>query len=281
MKKFLIRFFIYLTFFSIWSFYRLEGFNVSKIEADLNTQEVVPTGDITQMLNQEFYYLAKGHQCFAFVSEDQRYVIKLINQRRFDLPWFVRPLMIFPYIKELNYSRFVRKKPSYESYQIAYKHLKDETKILYIQIGLKKRLQHFIKIKDKTKHEHKIDLCKVEFVLQERVEPIYEYLNRIYNESGSKFQKAIASFLDIVAARIHKNIKDDDLDIQINYGFLKDQAVLIDPGRLTIDYQLQDFSNQKIEMIKSTKKLREWINFNYPEMVFFFDKTLLAKINSN
>ena len=46
---------------------------------------------VKSSLSQPFHYLGGGGQCFAFVSEDDQYVIKFIKQRQFLTDsWFAK-----------------------------------------------------------------------------------------------------------------------------------------------------------------------------------------------
>jgi len=283
MKKFLISSLIYFSVFSIWSFYRLDGFQISKVKrlskvshdftADSNVEE------IKFVLDKDFFYLGKGHQCFVFESEDGDYVIKLLNYRRFDLPPIIRPFAFIPYIKKMNQVRSLRLQPSLESYCLALRLLKEETGFMYIQMQ-NNSFHKVIKIKDKANNIHKIDLFDVDFVVQKKAKPIFEHLEMLYLKNKDKFKEAVDSFLEVVCSRINKGISDDDSDIGINYGFYNGKAILIDPGRVFVDDNLFNQVNREKEILRSTRNLRKWILNKYPDMLPFFDKQRSLKMRT-
>jgi len=280
MRNFLIRILVYLSFFSILVFYRLDGFQISKIKRSSKASHEIVLGDnfetIKNILNKDFSYLGKGHQCFVFESEDGEYVIKLLNYRRFNLPPIVMPFKFVPHLKKMQQDRALRLQPSLESYRLAQHFLKEETGIIYVQMQ-NSSFHKVIKLKDKANSIHKIDLYDVDFVLQKKAKPIFDHLETLYHNDKESFKRSIGSFLDVVSSRINKNIVDDDLDVEINYGFYKEKAILIDPGRIFIDSRLFSQKNREEEMRKSTKNLRTWILNKHPDMLSFFDQQLALK----
>src|SRR3990172_8014289 len=41
-------------------------------------------------LQQPYFYIGRGHQCYAFSSEDGKYVLKLPRLDRYELPFWLR-----------------------------------------------------------------------------------------------------------------------------------------------------------------------------------------------
>jgi len=281
MKKLSTLVFFYLLFFSIWSFYRLEGFQVSKIKRPQYVgQEIVSDIDseeVKHILDKEFFYLGRGRQCFVFESEDKDYVIKFLNYRRFNLPLMLNLFTFIPHLKKIAEKRSLRLQPSFISYKLAQSFLKEETGIIYTQMQ-NSSFNKIIKLKDKANIVHKVDLYDVDYVVQRKAEPIFKHLKTLYRQDKEKFKAAVSSFLEVVASRIKKNIIDEDTDVEINYGFYNNKAILIDPGRIHVDSRLSNKENREKEMHKSIKNFREWILDKYPEMLSFFDQELALKV---
>src|SRR5690349_9141102 len=59
------------------------GFKLAKLQLDShrNFQFCPVTDEILSILGQKFKYFARGAQCYAFLSEDEKYILKLF---RFD-----------------------------------------------------------------------------------------------------------------------------------------------------------------------------------------------------
>ncbi|MGD2168816.1 MAG: hypothetical protein PVI40_01075 [Chlamydiota bacterium] len=265
---------------------RLDGFQVQKIiNSELSSPKWDIQGDvsagkkkeISKLLKQDFIYLNKGHQCFVFESADGKYVLKLINHDRFKLPEFLRFFSFLPFMRKIESNRKKRLRPTYESFYLAYKYLKKETGLIYMQLGENDLSSDYISLIDRTKIKHKVPIANLQFMIQRKVEMIYPTLDKIYHEEGKEaFKNAIDSFARVLITRCLKNIADDDLDVAINYGFIENKAVLIDPGRLFYQKNLSQTENIQKELLKSSKNFRAWLQDNYPEFVPEFEKRLMS-----
>src|SRR5579872_5769568 len=79
--------------------------------------------DTKKILSQPFHYLGRGRQCFAFASEDGKYVLKCIRTDKFKAPFWTH---IFPNILKKKQSKIEQKKYLvFESFRMANEELKD------------------------------------------------------------------------------------------------------------------------------------------------------------
>lgn len=268
--------------------YRLDGFDVAKIYSPLQEEKnrEVESGKLQEplvhsILDQKFYYLSRGHQCFVFVSEDQKYVLKLINHARFTLPRYLSIFSFIPQVKALQAKRFRRLEPSFQSFYLAYHRLQQETGLVFLQLNKEKRFQKKVTLVDKVKIEHQVDIDQVEFMIQKKGEMIYPSLCRLWDPINDQpFKQALISFANIIKKRSKQCIVDDDVDVGINYGFIGEKAILIDPGRLFVDLDLLDKKCQKKERTKSTKQFRKWLKKNYPAYLSVFEQALFSDESS-
>src|ERR1700722_7824239 len=64
-----------------------KGFRLSKIQANLLTEEhpaqvsALEREFVAKLFEQKFHYIGRGLQSFVFASEDEKYVLKLFNNR--------------------------------------------------------------------------------------------------------------------------------------------------------------------------------------------------------
>src|SRR5215470_15903037 len=61
------------------------------------------------ILNQRFSYIGKGHQSYAFVSEDNQYVLKFFKFTYLKPSWFLNWLPPLPFIVQYRDSQEKRK----------------------------------------------------------------------------------------------------------------------------------------------------------------------------
>ncbi len=224
-----------------------------------------------EALSQPYCYLAKGKQAYAFLSKDEKWVLKFFNQKYFRLPFWARA---FP--KEKT-KREKRRKFYLESYQIASKWLKEETGIVYLHQGPSLSPLPTIAATDRKGRSHQIDLNTVPFVLQRRADPLYPALQEL---SSKELDLAIGQFLTIIASRIEHKIGDGDHEVESNFGWRKGQVVHLDPGRLYFNEALWSPEKLKYEWWSATHRFRKWLEENYPEKIALFDRGIETKIQN-
>jgi hypothetical protein len=181
------------------------------------------------ILNQSFHYLGKGRQCFVFVSDDGRSVIKLLNYRRFSLP-SILPRWIEK-IRMLDEKRQRRFNQTMNSLQLANTYLRQETGMLYLHLE-KGGFLPLLKLEDRAHRKHLVNLNEVAFVLQKKVTPIFEELTNRYQKGGiESLKEGVAEFFALIDRRCSLMIADDDRDVEINYGFYTERDSKIGIGQ--------------------------------------------------
>lgn len=281
MRKYLKIFSFVLLIFAFFcgGYLMTDGFHLSKIHSSFDENPVwnLPSlkkeekSEILKILDQKFFYIGKGRQAFVFESEDGKYVIKFFNQERFRLPEWMEKIPLPSYLEERRKFKSCKREqrviPSFLSFKLAYEKMKEETGFVFLQLNRIHQFEKPLSIIDPIRREDEIDLNTVEFVLQKKVKMIYPALEQIKKEKGQEaFENAIQSFLNVILSRLSKGIVDDDLDVEINYGFIDEKAILIDAGRLSEDFRvILRHPYFKRELLKSTKFFLRWLRKNHPE----------------
>ncbi len=248
---------------SLIALVRTDGFSIGKIHGKLLEGEANSTSDEIQIkLDQQYRYLAKGRQCFVFASDDGKYVIKFLNYNRFYFP--DAPILPDSWC-EYGKRRRNRFQKTVESFKLAFEHLSQETGIEYLHLQHGSHLPT-IELVGPAGALCKVDLNSVAFVFQKRADAsIFEKLSHLAKEGGEeKLQEALAKILSLLCRRCSLGIADDDRDIEINFGFMGDTPLLIDPGRLFLEEDLKTKEGMRLEMAAATKKLHRWLSLNYP-----------------
>lgn len=257
MLKFIIPFFI-AVFLSFLAEIRTEGFRVSKLKHDTFVE--ISNFD----LNKNFFYLGRGRQFFVFQSQCGNYVLKFINFNNISYPKIFKYI---PFFKNSLNRRDQRWDLTFNSLKLAL-NLQEETKIKCIHLG---RSTQSICIFDKFNRKFILDLDKTGFIIQRKADPFFPTLQKAYEKEGiDGVIKRIDAFLKVINDRISKNIADDDLNIANNMGFVGEEAVIIDIGRLYLDPNLI----RKKELLRSSKNLRVWLLNNYPNVVGYLDEKI-------
>jgi hypothetical protein len=235
---------------------------------------------IVEILNQPFYYLAKGAQSYVFASADGQTVIKFF--RLYHLtppPWitaFAFPMPLMPYKLRKILSKRQELDKDFQSYKIAFEEMKEETGLIYIHLNKTKHFQRQITIYDKIGIAHQLDIDKMEFLVQKKATLVYPSIDLLMQTRGPETTKeAISALLQLLWSRCQKGIFDKDPDLNTNFGFLGTVPVQIDIGRFRKQQELKTPLEYRDEVIRITDHFRQWLDQKYPEL----SKHLLNEIH--
>jgi hypothetical protein len=264
-----------------------DGFSVARIHSDLPYNPAWETAPLTEDLQKEldsalkntFRYLGCGGQCFAFASEDGRYVIKFFKHRiRKPYSYFLNAALPWPLsaLCERKLSKALFKlHRDFTSYKIAHEELQEETGLLYIHLNKGTSLNRSVCLIDKLGIKHEISLDNVEFIVQERAELIYPYIeNSMARGDEAAARQALQGILKVVVSRCKKGVFDEDPRIHRNFGFVGAKPILIDVGRLVRDPKRREPSVYKADLLAITKRFRTYLKESHPELVPILDEEL-------
>ncbi len=241
-----------LAFYAIGKFCHKEtdGFALAKVSTFFLNEDLPEIEDIPATT---FRYLGKGGQSYIFVSEDDRYVLKLFRSSRLNI------LKLLPFEKQIDKQENLIRK-TLESYSIADRYLKEETGLIGVHLTQKGKLPP-LKIIDKLGIAHPLNPNDYPFVIQEKAVLVKERISQLMNAGnllGAK--QALSNLFSLIEERKAKGIGDADANVTKNFGFCGDRAIQIDGGRFSFSPCL----NEKLQ--KSLDELLRWINENYPQL---------------
>lgn len=264
--------------FLIWGIERFchaqtDGFSIVRIRNHLPFRaewEVDASADFAKIqpfLNQQFYYLAKGAQAYAFVSEDGKFVLKLFKHHR------MRPSLWAPFLPQYFSEKKTAKREAllnhdYASYLIAYEKLRDETGLLYLHLNKTSHLKQKLTLVDKLGITHTIALDDTSFLIQKKATLAVSVLKQLREEGNlSLAQEKIADLLNLIVKRCQKGIFDKDPDFFTNFGFCENEAIQIDVGRFQNDISRSSQEIYHVDLIHAFDPLKKWLELHYPELL--------------
>ena len=214
-------------------------FSVMRLYPDLKlcgqgkTESVLSSEELDQIFSQPFRYLESGGQSFAFISADERYVLKLFKQYLF-VPrslLFCIPLPSSLHERRERMQNKLRLKTSqaYTGYELAYAKAREETGLLCIHLKEHPQFNYEVELTDKLGIHHRIRLNHTAFVLQHKAEPL---LIRLQTLSKQELTSSIQQTLDLLHILAEKGLIDQDRGLHRNIGFIDNQAILFDVGQL-------------------------------------------------
>lgn len=239
---------------------------------------------VKQILDQKFTYLGKGCQSYVFMSADQRYVIKFFKYQRFRPQLWLHYLTFLPgmevYLQKKIDFKQQKLERLYQSWKLAYDHLKKETGIVYVHLNKTHMLNtktHFI---DKLGLPHEFDMDSMEFLIQKTVKMICPAINELMQQKEEKkVKQLLVSLVDMILSEYHRGLADKDHALMQNTGF--DQAwnpIHVDVGLFASDEKVKNPPIYKHELFSKTYKFRIWLKKKHPEIERFLTQHLLTLI---
>ncbi len=255
----------------------VRDFKLPPIHTDIATNpkwEVPPPSEeILKLLEQPFFYLARGNQTTAFESQDGKYVLKLFRYRP----------TLFPLIHQ--FKNYLKKRPrqnfqakmdkTFTAAHIAFTDASQFTQVIYCHLNLTEKRFPNLELKaDKT---YRLPLDRYRFVIQKKVKPFKETLLQA-KSCPEEMRRLIDSYLSLLVRRSALNIRNSDPNLGPNFGFLDGKAVELDFGNyhkvpLNLARQKADIENYLV-------RLRHWLKKHAPEYIDYLNelhrKTLIS-----
>ncbi len=242
---------------------------------------------LQKVLGQKFHYLAKGNHCFAFISEDQKYVLKFHR--------YPSHLRIFPWLhihalsyqwsqkrKKIKAHNLDRLESILTSYRNSYLDLQEETGVLAVHINRTNNLKKTVTLIDNSHAEHKVRLDDATFILQHKAELIYPRLAQLMQENRvDEAKKILDQIIQLITSSSQKGYIDQDSALHRNYGLLTDRAIHIDVGDLVEDKSIQIQESYLPYIAKTTESLAQELCKNYPELFKHWNKRLHEPLGIN
>jgi hypothetical protein len=269
-----------------WEKKRTDGFHPKKISSDLSWNEGWQTPpleldeqrDLELATNQPYRYLGCGGQCFAFISEDDQYVIKFFRHSRLKPPFYAH----YPLpnkIKERAYAvvadRQRKLMRDFTSYSIAANILKHESAIIYAHLNKTSHLRKKLMLSDKSGKKYGIDLDSHEFIIQKKAIPICDAISSyMHNGDSQKAKQLLESIVDLIVLRSLKGVYDHDAWIQWNFGCLDNKAILIDVGKLQKIEEKKQPSEYLKDIHMIVDRFRPWLKDSFPELENTLDQAI-------
>lgn len=190
-----------------------------------------PSSVVKQALDQTYKYLGRGRQCYAFVSADGKYVLKLPRFDRFFVPFWLRALPFRERRRALSIAKEKRYHFTLDSFRIADEVLKEESALLYVHLGKTEFFQKKVSIVDRIGRSFFLSLDQTAFLLQEKkplMMPLFFDCLKKGNREEAK--EMLEAFFALITSRARKGIFNKDPTFFKNFGYDRGKAVQIDVG---------------------------------------------------
>ncbi|NGX37332.1 MAG: hypothetical protein K1000chlam2_00486 [Chlamydiae bacterium] len=260
------------------------GFRLEKIQSDFSSRpewEIQNSKPLPDVLNQRFYFLDSGVQCYAFESEDHTTVLKVF--KHYHLWPSSKILRALPLPNSLRKrcdatisKREARIDKIFQGAKIACEDLSENTAVFYVNLNPTNQTLPPVEIYDKIGVRYTFDLNTTPFLLQRKAELLLPYLDKHSDQAV----EIIDAYFDCVLSRIKKGYTNEDSRINRNIGISKGQVIEIDIGALVKNSPTSTDFYQKREVFYEICQFKEWASKNRPELNDYLDQKLKQVIRA-
>lgn len=259
-------------------YYRLtDDFRLANIQEDLSYRsewEVDPLSaeqkqQIQKILSQPFYYIGKGAQSYAFSSEDNQYVLKFFKFKH------LRPTPILSWLPSWSPTESYRLRQAsrkerklegvFSGYHLAYHVHREESGLIFIHLNKTQGLYNHVTLIDKIGRKHVIDLDSVVFLIQRKGETLRTVFNRLLDNGdleGAK--KKISQIFALYLSEYQKGIFDHDHGVMHNAGYIGDQPIHLDVGKLKNNPNMRSHEVYSADIALVANRMAQWFKENRP-----------------
>lgn len=270
-----------------------KGFVISNIASHFEHHpewDIAPTPELLTkvkvIMQQPYFWLAKGYQAYAFESQDGEYVLKFIQQQRFKnfalkkSPW---NYFFDKEYKERMAAKFVHRLEIFLSAKQAFEEIPDETGMVYVHLNKTKEVHKKFKIIDLKGQLHKINADSASFLIQKKAHYVKPtLLNHISKGDMAGAKARIDQVFELVIMLAKKGFVDTDYALvrNNNIGFTKDRAICIDTGHIFKRPIPNMRKHMETECYRRLQPLYNWLVITNPELATYFDSQRVAIIAS-
>jgi hypothetical protein len=273
----------FLAAFSLFGFARLyyfltDDFRMANITYDSKEGPAWKTFPLEEeekahlfsILGQKFHYLGKGAQSYAFVSEDDRYVLKFFKFKHMRPHFWVSWLPSIPPFEAYKTAVLKRKTRKFQSifigYELAYQENKAGAELIYLHLTPTNFFNRSVAVIDKIGIERHIDLDGIVFLLQNKGEVLSDRMHRMLsaNEVGS-VEIDMINLLDMYVKEYKQGMYDGDHGVMHNTGFIGERPFHLDVGKLVKNESMKIADNYKQDLKQVVWNINAWIGRHYPE----------------
>lgn len=259
-------------------FFATDDFRLSNITYNMPYQKA---WEVTQLdaqqeqqlqyiLNQQFAYLGKGAQSYAFTSDDGHYVLKFFKFKHLRPSLFHDILPSLGFIKNFKEKQAARKHRKlygvFQGYKTAYDLHKKESGLLFLQLNIIGNPARTVVVRDKIGLERTVNLENIPFVLQEKGATLRAVLKELLDKNDvASAEHRIGKIFDLYAAEYQKGIYDHDHGVMYNTGFVGERPIHLDVGKLVQEEAMRSPERAKADLQLVAAKMKAWIQRSYPQ----------------
>jgi hypothetical protein len=262
-----------------FAIYKIENTFPTRTEWHLSPPNQLQMEKISAICAQDFHYLGKGSQVYAFKSTDGNYVLKLLKCYHLTPVNWLKAIPLpehFAYVRDDAVDRRQKKiEDSLASYKVAAELLREECGLVYMQILPSDQFQVPLTLIDKLGRRLSINLAHFGFILQRKADLVFPKItNWLATGDTQSVRLALESIAALIVKRSKKGIQDQDPDLHKNAGLIGTSAIFIDLGSFHINQNVCEEATYMRDLYKISRRLYEWLKKEHPESAIIFNNIL-------
>lgn len=224
---------------------------------------------ILNILNQPYTYFGKGAQCYAFISQDGRYVLKFFKSKHHRLNYLARLLAALPILNSYYTVKIKTKEKNlsaiFKGYLLSYQLLPEDSGIVYMHLNSTDHLKNNVKVLDGFGTPWSISLDSSIFILQDYCETLGQVLSKALKEGDAELAAGrLKQVVDMYMRGYEKNIYDRDHAVLRNTGFADGHPIHLDVGHFTLAENSETDEFFKKDMAVVLDRFEVWLKENFP-----------------
>lgn len=231
---------------------------------------------VNMITQQPFYWLGKGFQATAFLSEDGDYVIKFFQLARLRETSFKENPFGYLFSNDFRSrmdERQAHREEIFTSSKMAYEEFPEEAGILYVHLNRTDDQIKGIKLIDMTGQSYRIRGDETSFIVQKKAEYVLPTIKALMLKGDVEQAKArLNQIFDLLLTLAKKGFLDGDTALMRNnnIGLCEDRAIYIDTGHITRHANVNLHERMKFEFDVRLAPLHDWLKVRYPVLAEYF-----------
>jgi hypothetical protein len=261
-------------------FHLTDGFREEHISSDFRPDKRWETRqlsdkeqkEVDRILSQSFSYLGKGCQSYVFLSEDGEHVLKFFKYQRFRPQSYHYWFTFIPAVDAYLQNKLAVKKSKmdylFASCRLAFDCLPEETGLTYVHLNKTDHLNKTVTFIDKLGMSHRLDMDRMEFMIQKRASMLCPTIDRMMSEGEEgKAKQLLSRLLAMIVSEYKSGFADNDHALIQNTGVIGESPVHVDVGQFVINPAMKNPELYHQELCNKFYKFRLWLEESHPVLL--------------
>ena len=239
-----------------------------------------PAQRIGAALSQPYRFLGQGAKVRAYVSADDRYVLKTPNTAEQFVRWFVDDDDDLARLTELSgradpieaaQAMLARAR---DSYRLAAAELVDETGLLFLHLA---PTTDFDRLRVSIDGEPRLDAVADTYIVQHRAELVRARIKaheRVGDRAASL--RVLDDVIDLIGRIWRRGITEDSFNFHNNCGYVGDTLIQIDIGEFDKSWDRVRDEMHSLKVLR--QKSQAYLRRKYPALADEFDARVRARL---